>query len=64
MGGGTQLDIVALDSGGNQLDAAIVPNDGSLHSLTLNGPDIVSVIIGGGNEGVLVEICEGQTPEP
>lgn len=52
------LQITAMDGTGNAVDGGAVTADNSLHDVSLVGPDIASItIIGGGGEGVLVEIC-------
>jgi hypothetical protein len=52
------LEITALDGGGNVIAQTTIPADNSVHTDTLSGQGITSVVItGGGFEGVLVEIC-------
>jgi len=52
------LDIVALDNSGNMVGNAQAPGDNAVHLLHLAGQDITKLVItGGGNEGVIVEIC-------
>lgn len=58
------LAIVALDSSGNPVDQTTVPGDNSGPYLMLTGQDITSILIKGGDEGVLVEICVNEKTQP
>ena len=52
------LTLSALNSSGVAVANATVPGDNTVHNVALSGNNIVKVTItGGGNEGVLVEVC-------
>jgi len=52
------LKISALDANGSQVDDVTVPGDNSVHTITLSGQGIIQIMIsGGGEEGILVDLC-------
>jgi hypothetical protein len=59
---GRSVTLLAVDAQGNLVDSATSPDVQAVpHVLRVTGAGIVEVVVsGGGNEGVLVELCHGR----